>query len=61
MRCTTVTLYLGKHYERREMTTPDLAYLIAIERQQELIAAAEPHSPIAWRDVVGRLRSALTR
>jgi len=43
------------------MTSPELAYLIAVERQQELIAAAEPRSPIAWRDLVERLRSALAR
>jgi hypothetical protein len=43
------------------MTSPDLAYLIAVERQQELIAAAERGSAIAWRDVVERLRSALAR
>jgi hypothetical protein len=41
--------------------SPELAYLIATERQQELLAAAEPRHPIAWRGLVDRLREALFR
>ncbi len=41
--------------------SPELAYLIATERQQQLVAdAATPPSDV-WREVVGRLKTALSR
>ena len=45
-----------------DMNSPELAYLIAIERQQELVAAAaEPRSSSGLRDLAERVRSALAR
>ena len=44
-----------------DLNSPELAYLIAIERQQELLADAEPPASPLWRDVVDRLRTALSR
>ena len=41
--------------------SPELAYLIATERQQELIAMAEAPSAPALRGLVERLRSSLAR
>jgi hypothetical protein len=44
-----------------DLNSPELAYLIAIERQAELLADAEaPASPL-WRGVFGRLKSAFAR
>ena len=43
------------------MNSPELAYLIATERQAELQAAAETPSSGVWRDVVSRLKSAIVR
>lgn len=41
--------------------SPELAYLIATERQQQLLADAETPPPRLWRDVVDRLKTALAR
>ena len=44
-----------------DLTSPELAYLIATERQAELLADAEdPASPL-WRGVLGRLKTAIAR
>jgi hypothetical protein len=44
-----------------DVNSPELAYLIAIERQAELLADAEaPASPL-WRGAFGRLKSAFAR
>ena len=44
-----------------DMNSPELAYLIAIERQDELVAAAEPRSSGGLRDLAERVRSAFAR
>lgn len=41
--------------------SPEIAYLIATERQQELLADAEAPPSRLWRDVVHRLKTALSR
>jgi hypothetical protein len=43
------------------MNSPDLAYLIARERQQELLEDAQASSGPALRELVGRLREAFRR
>lgn len=44
-----------------DLNSPELAYLIASERQQQLVADAETPPPHVWRDVVERLKTALSR
>lgn len=44
-----------------DLNSPELVYLIATERQHELVADAETPAPDLWRDVVGRLKTALSR
>jgi hypothetical protein len=44
-----------------DLTSPELAYLIAIERQQELLADAETPSSGALRGFVARVRGVLAR
>ena len=44
-----------------DMNSPELAYLIAVERQQEILAAAEPSSSSRMRELAERVRSALSR
>ena len=44
-----------------DMNSPELAYLIAIERQQELLEAAEPRSSSGLRGLADRFRSAIAR
>ena len=44
-----------------DMNSPELAYLIAVERQQELVAAAEARSPSTVRVLAERVRHALAR
>ncbi|MBA2537584.1 MAG: hypothetical protein H0V20_09165 [Actinobacteria bacterium] len=44
-----------------DLTSPELAYLIATERQAELLADAEAPPSHLWRGVVGRLKSAFAR
>lgn len=43
-----------------DLNSPELAYIIAIERQQELVADAEAGSN-GLRELVERLRSVLAR
>jgi hypothetical protein len=44
-----------------DLNSPELAYLIATERQAELLADAEaPASPL-WRGVFGRLKNVIAR
>ena len=44
-----------------DMNSPELAYLIAIERQQELVAAAESSSSTGLRELAERVRGAFAR
>lgn len=44
-----------------DVNSPELAYLIATERQQELLADAETPPSRLWRDAVDRLKTALAR
>ncbi len=44
-----------------DLTSPELAYLIAGERQQQLLADAEAPPSRLWRGVVDRLKTALSR
>ncbi len=44
-----------------DLTSPELAYLIAIERQQELLADAEAPASGGLRELVARVRGALAR
>lgn len=44
-----------------DMNSPELAYLIAIERQEELVAAAQPRQSMRLRELADLVRSALTR
>jgi hypothetical protein len=44
-----------------DLNSPELAYLIATERQAELLADAEAPASHLWRDVFGRLKSAFAR
>ncbi len=44
-----------------DMNSPELAYLIAIERQQELADLAEPRSSSGLRELAERVRSAFAR
>ncbi len=44
-----------------DLTSPELAYLIALERQQELLADAEAPASGGLRELVLRVRSALAR
>jgi hypothetical protein len=42
-----------------DMNSPELAYLIAMERQEELVAAAQPRPSSVLRGLADRVRSAL--
>lgn len=44
-----------------DMNSPELAYLIAVERQQELVEAAESRSSSALRELAERVRTAFAR
>ena len=44
-----------------DLTSPELAYLIAQERQQQLLADAQGQSTVSIRGLVERVRGALGR